>query len=192
MLDVVSLLSMILGEAVDEGLIAANPCRRLRINSGHQEERPPASAGQIPVLANRAPFRDGVMIFTAAYTGMRWGELNGLQWSRVRLDHGEIVVDPKDGALHEVGEQLFLGPPKTAAGARVVHLPPFLVTLLGELREVHSVDRFVFAAAEGGWHRRANFRRRVWLPAVAGDPHGKCGQDRLLLICSHNAETARR
>jgi integrase len=27
----------------------------------------------------------------------------------------------------------------------------------------------VFTAAEGGWHRRANFRRRVWLPATTGD-----------------------
>jgi hypothetical protein len=28
----------------------------------------------------------------------------------------------------------------------------------------------VFTASEGGWHRRANFRRWVWLPAVNGDP----------------------
>ena len=32
--DVVSLFSTIMNEAVDEGLIAANPCRRLRINTG--------------------------------------------------------------------------------------------------------------------------------------------------------------
>lgn len=38
------------------------------------------------------------------------------QWSRVDLDGGAIRIDPKDGALHEVGGRLALGPPKTAAG----------------------------------------------------------------------------
>jgi integrase len=80
-----------------------------------------------------------------------------------------LTIDGKDGALHEVGRTLSLGPPKTKAGARVVHLPPFLVDLLAELRSLHPTARFVFTAAEGGWHRRANFRRRIWLPAVAGD-----------------------
>jgi integrase len=51
-----------------------------------------------------------------------------------------------------------------------VYLPPFLVELFAELRESHPGARYVFTAVEGGWHRRANFRRRVWLPAVAGDP----------------------
>lgn len=85
------------------------------------------------------------------------------------FDQGEITVDARDGALHEVKGVLELGPPKTGAGARTVHLPEFLVDLLAEHRERHLRARFVFTAAEGGWHRRANFRRRVWLPAVSGD-----------------------
>lgn len=37
------------------------------------------------------------------------------------------MVDPKFGALHDVrGQKLVLGPPKTPASAREVHLPPFL------------------------------------------------------------------
>lgn len=170
MADVVSLLSTIFNEAVDEGLIGANPCRRLRLNAGEQAERPHASVAQIPVLTARASFMDGVMITTAAYTGMRWGELAGLQWARTDLDTGFLVIDPKDGALHEVNGTLKLGPPKTKASARTVHLPPFLIALLGELHDSDPLARFVFTAPEGGWHRRANFRRRVSLPAVAGDP----------------------
>jgi integrase len=50
------------------------------------------------VLACRARPADGVLIITAAYTGMRWGELVGLQWSRVDLDRGEIVIHLRDGA----------------------------------------------------------------------------------------------
>jgi Phage integrase, N-terminal SAM-like domain len=36
--DVVGLLSMILGEAVDDGLLGANPCRKLRINTAHRPD----------------------------------------------------------------------------------------------------------------------------------------------------------
>ncbi|XVS61913.1 hypothetical protein ACQPYE_27030 [Actinosynnema sp. CA-299493] len=45
--DVVTLLSMLLGDAVDEGLIGANPCRRLRVNTGNHDERPHASSWQV-------------------------------------------------------------------------------------------------------------------------------------------------
>ena len=112
---------------------------------------------------------DRVMMIMAAYGGMRWGDLAGLQWQRVDLDGGQLTIGAKDGALHEVGGTLALGPPKTKASVRTVHLPMFLVELLAELRVSHPRARFVFTAVEGGWHRRANFRRRVWLPAVAGD-----------------------
>jgi integrase len=86
------------------------------------------------------------------------------------LGQGSDRGGSKDGALHEVNGVLRLGPPKTKAAVRTVHLPPFLVALLDTLRRGSPCARFVFTAPEGGWHRRANFRQRVWLPAVAGDP----------------------
>ncbi|MER6764506.1 MULTISPECIES: hypothetical protein [Amycolatopsis] len=44
------------------------------------------------------------MTITDACTGLRWGELAGLQWSRTRLgdDLPRIDIDPKFGALHEI------------------------------------------------------------------------------------------
>ncbi|HEY4452725.1 MAG TPA: hypothetical protein VGN81_00305 [Pseudonocardiaceae bacterium] len=82
------------------------------------------------------------MTITDAYTGLRWGELAGLRWIRTYLDDDpRIEIDPKFGALHEVRGRLELGPPKTPASVRTVHLPPFL----------------------------ADFRRRFWLPALTGD-----------------------
>jgi integrase len=102
---------------------------------------------------------------------MRWGELAGLQWDRVNLDTGEITIDPHDGALHEVGGRLELGPPKTPTSARTIHLAPFHIHLLNQLRSQQATGRFVFTGADGGLHRRSNFRRRVWIPALAGNPH---------------------
>ncbi|MBB5960473.1 integrase [Saccharothrix tamanrassetensis] len=167
--DIVGLLSMILGEAVDEGLIGSNPCRRLRLNSGDQPERPHADPDEVTTLAGRVSSVDNAtLIVTAAYTGMRWGELAGLQWSRVDPDKQEIHVDARDGALHELHGKLELGPPKTPASVRTVHLPEFLAELLTQLRREKPTARFVFTGQDGGLHRRSNFRRRVWLPALRG------------------------
>ncbi|WP_170211815.1 hypothetical protein [Saccharothrix australiensis] len=103
--DVVGLLSMILGEAVDEGLIGPNPCRKLRLNSGDQPERPHADPDEVTALAERTSAGNAVQIVTAAYTGMRWRELAGLQWSRVDLDKQEIRIDARDGALTRTAQQ---------------------------------------------------------------------------------------
>ncbi len=72
------------------------------------------------------------------------------------------------GALHEIGGTLTLGPPKTSASVRTVHLPPFLAALLYLHRQDHGDDQFVFTGTDGGLMRRSNFRNRVWIPAVEG------------------------
>ncbi|WP_315661307.1 multidrug DMT transporter permease [Amycolatopsis sp. PS_44_ISF1] len=168
--DILVLLSMILGEAVDENLIGTNPCRKLRINFTDRPERPHAATDEVDALAGRMTPDDGLLSITAAYTGLRWGELAGLQWINTHLgDNPRIDIDPQIGALHEPRGQLTLGPPKTPASARTVHPPPFLAGELLHHRARHPDARFVFTGASGGLHRRSNFRRRVWLPALAGN-----------------------
>ncbi len=137
--DILVLFSMILGEAVDEGLIGTNPCRKLRITFTERPERPHATPAEVVAISARMATAAGLMVITAAYTGMRWGELAGLQWTRVHLDdpHPYITIDPDDGALHELGGRLDLGPPKSASSARTVNLPTFLVDLLTEHHDAH-------------------------------------------------------
>jgi hypothetical protein len=76
--DVLVLFSMIIGEAVDEGIIGSNPCRRLRISFGERPERPYAATDEVDALAGRMTPDNGLMTITAANTGLRWGELAGL------------------------------------------------------------------------------------------------------------------
>lgn len=51
--DVLVLFSMIIGEAVDEGLIGSNLCRRRRISFGERPERPYAATDEVDALAGR-------------------------------------------------------------------------------------------------------------------------------------------
>jgi integrase len=166
---ILSLLSMILGEAVEERRIPANPCRRLRNTSAQRPERPWATAAQVNEIAARVTAPNQALIITAAYTGMRWGELAGLRRPNCKLDDGRIFIDPDDGNLHEVGGQLSLGPPKTLAAARDILLPPFLIDLLRTHLDSHDHEH-VFTGRDGGLHRRSSFHRRHWRPATDGDP----------------------
>lgn len=166
--DVVTLLSMLLGEAVEEDLIGSNPCRRLRIGAGDFRERQIAQAWQVRRITQRLPAGLGLLVTTAAYTGLRWGELAGLRWPHVDLAGGSVRVDAKTGALHEIGGRLMLGAPKTPASVRTVHLPKFL----GDLLRTHRSEQdhaHVFTGADGGLLRRSNFRDRFWMPAVGGN-----------------------
>jgi integrase len=121
-------------------------------------------------LARYTAGDDGLLIITAAYTGMRWGELAGLQWIRTYLTSDpRIEIDPEFGALHEVRGRLTPGPPKTPASVRPIHLPVFLVELLTAHHQRNPQAPVRVHRADGGLRRRSNFRQRVWLPTLAGD-----------------------
>src|SRR5262249_13215381 len=150
----VKLLSMMLADAVDERLIPFNPVRQRRRRGRRarriQPEKVWATPEQVLRIAAQATAlagqTAGMLIVTAAWTGCRSGERAGLHRSNLRLDDGLLIIDPYLGALHESAHQRWLGPPKTAASARTVTLPPFLIGLLRQHLARYDHD-FVFTAA---------------------------------------------
>lgn len=116
-----STLHLILADAEDEGLIDANPAAKRRgrgRRAGRSSHRGPEKVIVSPLglllLAERAALLSGrddefVAVITKGYTGMRWGELVGLEpefvrpasirieWQLYELDTGELVrCPPKD------------------------------------------------------------------------------------------------
>ena len=174
----VKLLSRLLTDAVDARLIPMNPVHH-RPRRGPRvltpvTERVWATPEQVVQVAENATALGGatmgLLIVTAAWTGMRWGEIAGLQRCNLHLDDGILRVDRYLGGLHESGTRLWLGPPKTNASIRTVSLPPFLIDLLREhLAQTDGVP--VFSGPQGGWLRRSNMDRRVIRPAADGTIH---------------------
>src|SRR5579859_5696686 len=148
---IMALLSMLMREAVADRRIGHNPCHNIRITTSRPPERPVATPVQINQITARIPrFDEQVLVITAAYTGMRWGELTGLARTNTHLNDGQIRIHPEVGALHELAGKLVLGPPKTADSARDVHLPPFLIQLLQQVLDGHDYEQ-VFAGSLGGY-----------------------------------------
>ncbi|WP_327354488.1 LacI family DNA-binding transcriptional regulator [Streptomyces sp. NBC_01304] len=122
-----STLHLILEDAVDEGLITANPATRRRgrgRRAGRSRDRGPekviTDALGILLAAERASLlsgRDDEFVATVhkGYTGIRWGELVGLEtefvrpeafrieWQLYELDTGEFVrCPPKDDSYRTI------------------------------------------------------------------------------------------
>ncbi|KAA2262867.1 tyrosine-type recombinase/integrase [Solihabitans fulvus] len=181
---IVKLLSLILTDAVDEKLIAANPIRaRRRGRRRHSERRKEkiwAQSDPVLRLADQIAAHYGpsgaVMVVTGGWTGARWGELTGLQRPNLHLfddDTGYIVIDPDIGTLHEsAAGKLWLGPPKTDESARTITLAPFNVRLLRAHLTTHNHPH-VFVTPDGALHRRSNFSRRAMRPCADGNLHRK-------------------
>lgn len=159
----VQLTSKALAAAADERLIARNPAERLALPRVEVDEMRFLDPAGVATLAESIDPRYRLWALTAAYSGLRFGELAGLRRGRVdlmrrRLDVVEIVV--------EVRGHHFFGPPKTRAGRRSVPIPAFLADELAAWTAGMDADAFVFPAPGGGPLRASAHRTRVWLPAV--------------------------
>jgi integrase len=192
--DARSLLGTILGDAAHKPpLIPYNPALRppnRGRKTGRRLARTPQRAWATPlqalILAERAALLTGreddfTLMLTLAYTGLRWGEIIGLEDSFLRP--GEIRVEWQ---IREVGGKFYRLPPKDdsyRSPAREpclpVDLPPFLAALLtrqaGSARhrcacapEHGGSGQYVFPSPDGSHHRRSNYGRRVFRPACDG------------------------
>ncbi len=151
-------------QAVIDDLISRSPCRGIELPSDrNREEMLFLSAEQVNQLADAIEDRYRVLIYTAAYGGLRAGELGAL-----RVGHLQLLARTLDvvESLSEVRGRLVIGPTKTGR-PRTIGLPAFLAGVLGaHIGRYPSRDGFVFSAAEGGPIRHRNFYARHFRPAV--------------------------
>jgi integrase len=162
--------------AVIDGLIGGSPCIGIDLprQTSHEEMRflDPA---QIETLADANEPRFRALIFTAAYTGMRWGELAALKVPRLNLLKGTVEIVE---SMSEINGVLHIQSTKTGK-PRALSLPRSLCDLIGEHLGLYpSEEGFVFSSAEGKPLRR-NFYRRHYLPALV-----RSGLDPELCLCN--------
>ena len=162
------LLKSIMATAVDDGLIRRNPCRIKGASVEKSPERPLLTISQVYALADAIDPRYRALILLACFCGLRWGELAGLQRADIDCDRRTVRIARQ---LCEVaGRQPFLAPPKSDAGKRTVSMPSLIVADVSSHLDAFTqpeAEALVFTSPHGMPLRHANFRRRVWYPALA-------------------------
>lgn len=160
------LLAQLMRAAVKDERIVRSPCSIKGASSEEHKDQSIPNVAEVEALAGAVPERYKAMVLLAAWCSLRFGELAALRRDRIDLLHGEITVTE---TVTELGTgERFVGPPKTAAGRRTVAIPPHLVPLVED--RLGSIgagpDVLLFPSPVGGYLRRNNFRRRVWVPAL--------------------------
>ncbi len=111
----------VMGTAVDDGLLRANPVSIKGAAVERLIERPLPSWSDVGALAEAIHPRFSALVWTAAASGLRFGELAGLQRRHVDLDRSRLRVEQSLSFV--AGRGATLGPPKSDAAYRSVVLP---------------------------------------------------------------------
>jgi len=118
---------------------------------------------EVARLAREMPEPYDLMVVLLAFTGLRFGEVAGLQVGDVDLDRGRVTVNWSVTELAHGG--LHRDAPKTYR-RRAVPIPAFLVARLGAYVKGRPDGAPLFTARKGGPLRNSNFRHYFFDPAV--------------------------
>ena len=168
-------LGALLGDAQERGLVIRNVVRergrRRRGQSGADRHKGKLKVGtdiptpnEVRTLLAKATGKWRPFLLTAVFTGLRASELRGLRWDDVDLKKAELHVRQRADRYNEMGR------PKSAAGERVVPLPP---TVVDELRQwklqcpkKDGKLGLVFPNGAGNVENHVNIRQRELIPAM--------------------------
>jgi integrase len=93
-----------------------DPAAEQKAPGGRAPEREILTPEEIDILLQAAPPPDDTILRLAAYSGLRRGEIFGLQWSDIDMERGTVSV-------HRTWVNGVLRRPKTAKSARTIDVP---------------------------------------------------------------------
>lgn len=143
------LVRMVLGQAVEDGRIPANPADYVRLPSDHSSGRnatvdDPAmflTASQIDSLVAATPWPANVLVYVAAWTGLRAAEIAGLQIADVALPQrtGQPLLGTLrvERTVQRINGELRYVQPKTRGSRRKVPLTEAASGILRDYLALH-------------------------------------------------------
>jgi integrase len=135
-----------LNVAIQRGHLRSNPFELVVLPKRERSRSTSMSAEDVDaVLAAAADVRNRARWHLALRLGLRPGEALGLTWPDFDRNRGVLRI--RHQLLYAKGTGIYLqDATKTAAGARTIRLPQFMIAMLEEHRQEQAVD-FI----DGGW-----------------------------------------
>ena len=129
------LLRAMLHKAVYWQLIVNNPAERVQPPKARKPKRKYYDDEQCKILLENLETQEikyKVDIIITIFTGVRLGELMGLEWDDIDFRNGIISINKASQYLSEKG--VFTKDPKTESSIREVAIPSFVLSLLEEYK----------------------------------------------------------
>ena len=142
------LLHAMLQRAVYWQMIVANPAERVQPPKTKKPKRKYYDDEQSKALVSNLmeltedQFKYKVAIILTVFTGVRLGELMGLEWSDINFKDGIVSINRSSQYLAEKG--VFTKTPKTESSIRDVAIPEFVVSLLEEYKYWYDNQKALF------------------------------------------------
>ena len=142
------LLHAMLQRAVYWQMIVSNPAERVQPPKTKKPKRKYYDDEQSKALVSNLmeltedQFKYKVAIILTVFTGVRLGELMGLEWSDINFKDGIVSINRSSQYLAEKG--VFTKTPKTESSIRDVAIPEFVVTLLEEYKYWYDNQKTLF------------------------------------------------
>jgi len=158
-------LRRLLRVAVETDLLVKSPCAGIKAPPVEPQEMRFLTATDVHRLAEEMHPHFRILVYTAAYAGLRWGELIGLKRARVEPVARTLTVLEQ---LVEVKGAFLWQPPKTRAGRRRITIPAFLADMLAEQlahRAGTGPSGLVFPNTAGNPIATSSFNTAHWTPA---------------------------
>lgn len=158
----IHLLSSAMGLAVDEGLIARNPCRRVRLPAPDIDgvEARFLEPAEFARLLAEIPEHYRPLVLFLVGTGCRWSEATALTPRNVHLDRGTVRID-RAWKWQGKGAGWKVGTPKSKKSRRTVNAAVIALKAVSHLLN----GEYVFTTPTGKAVRHNNFYSRIWVPA---------------------------
>ncbi len=128
----VSVLSAVMIDAIEVGIRSENPCAGARPRAIAPEARKALTAAEVTALLGETPWPDRVVYLLAVTTGLRFGELAGLNVSDVDLSGQLLHVRRVVVEVPHEGQQIKPYPKGGATARRAIGLPEAVVQMLTE------------------------------------------------------------
>lgn len=140
----IGFISTVLDDAVKNGMIVNNPCRRVTLppmtapTRNHDILTVEEAAHFLELLENEPPqYR---MFFNLAiFTGMRRGELLGLEWSDI--DFEACTIDVNRTSQYTRRSSVYTDTPKTENSVRVIKITQRLCDMLQAYKQIQNKQR---------------------------------------------------
>ncbi len=142
------LLRAMLHKAVYWQLIVANPAERVQAPKARKPKRRSYDDEQTKILLENLELlsiedtKYKVAIILTIFTGVRLGELMGLEWQDVDFKNGIISINRSSQYLSDMG--VFTKTPKTESSIREIAIPEFIISLLEEYKLWYEEQKSIY------------------------------------------------
>ena len=142
------LLRAMLQKAVYWQMIVSNPAERVQAPKTKKPKRKYYDDEQSKALISglmeltEEQFKYKVAIILTIFTGVRLGELMGLEWDDINFREGIVSINRSSQYLADKG--VFTKTPKTESSIREVAIPDFVISLLEEYKLWYEEQKSIY------------------------------------------------